>query len=110
MKVFSTTIAIAVLFIGVQTFAAVSWDGTDSPTAAGFSEFSSNGAMAVNTPVPGFMTQSPANPAGPHGFGLDGATEQPLERGEQLLGRQPRRVGAVAANALVPGGERCALP
>jgi len=74
MKDFSIAIAIAVLFIGVQTFAAVNWDGTDSPATAGMPSTETIGvSTSFNSPAPGVMTQ---NPTGNETFSLtDAATE-----------------------------------
>ena len=74
MKDFSIAIAIAVLFIGVQTFAAVSWEGIGSPATAGMPSSQSIGvSTSFNSPAPGVMTQ---NPTGNETFSLtDAATE-----------------------------------
>jgi hypothetical protein len=78
MKDFSIAIAIAVLFIGVQTFAAVSWDGIGNPNTVGFLDEKDVSAFNLDsfdydTP-PGFMTQRNSADNKPHAFVLDGST------------------------------------
>ena len=78
MKDFSIAIAIAVLFIGVQTFAAVSWEGIGNPNTAGFLDEADTSAFNLDsfdydTP-PGFMTQRNSADGKPHAFVLDDST------------------------------------